>query len=43
MTDIESRLRTMDLRPPRDIQARALAGAASTAANSRSRLAFYQP
>jgi hypothetical protein len=37
MTDIESRLRTMDLRPPRHLQTRALAGAGLTAANPRSR------
>lgn len=30
MTDIESRLREMDLRPPRDLQARALTAAASS-------------
>jgi len=29
MTEIESRLRTIDLRPPRDLQARALAAAAT--------------
>jgi hypothetical protein len=38
MTDIESRLRAMDLRPPRDLQARALAGASATAASPRRRL-----
>jgi len=35
MTDIESRLRTMELRPPRDLEARALARAAATAARRR--------
>jgi hypothetical protein len=35
MTDIESRLRAMDLRPPRDLPARALAGAAGARTRRR--------
>jgi len=37
MTDIESRLRTMDLRPPRDLHARALAAATAPRARPRRR------
>lgn len=37
MTDIESRLHAMDLQPPSDLQARALAGAAATAPRPRRR------
>ena len=43
MTDLESRLRTMDLRPPGDLQARALAGAAWSAPKPRSRLRLAVP
>src|SRR5215831_14279702 len=38
MTDIESRLRAMDLQPPRDLRARLLAGAATAAVKPRRRL-----
>jgi len=38
MIDIESRLRAMDLQPPRDLNARALAGAAAAGARPRKRL-----
>jgi len=38
MTDIEARLRDMDLRPPGDLQARALAAAASPLARPGRRL-----
>ena len=37
MTDIESRLRAMDLQPPRDLQTRVMAGAGSTAVMPRRR------
>ena len=37
MTDIESRLRAMDLQPPRDLHARALAGATAAAVRHRKR------
>jgi len=39
VNDIEMRLRTMDLRPPRDLRARALARAATVRARPRWRLA----
>jgi hypothetical protein len=38
MNDVESRLRALDLRPPRDLEARALTAAAAPLAKRRGRL-----